>query len=73
MKFYNSVAKGLKLKFRKFWKLITLFVEVTGEKLVEGELFVLPRLEAQIDKVEVKLPCFGVLCARSKQLETIIL
>ena len=33
--FYTSVAKGLKLKFRKFG-LIPTFVEVTGEKLVGG-------------------------------------
>ena len=32
-KFYTSVAKGLKLKARKFWRLIPTFVEVTGEKL----------------------------------------
>ena len=35
-KFYNSVAKGLKLKVRTFWGLIPTFVEVTGEKLVGG-------------------------------------
>ena len=34
LKFYNSVAKGLKLKVRKFWGLTPTFVEVTGEKLV---------------------------------------
>ena len=38
LKFYNSVAKELKLKVRKFWGLIPTFVEVTGEKLV-GEPF----------------------------------
>ena len=31
LKFYTSVAKGLKLKFRKFWGLILKFVEVTEE------------------------------------------
>ena len=35
MKFYTSVAKGLKLKGRKFWGLIPTFVEITEEKLVE--------------------------------------
>ena len=35
LKFYTSVAKGLKLKIRKFWMLIRTFVEVTGENLVE--------------------------------------
>ena len=29
LKFYTSVAKGLKLKVRKFWLLIPTFVEVT--------------------------------------------
>ena len=39
LKFYTSVAKGLKLKVRKFWGLIPTFVEVAGEKLVGGESF----------------------------------
>ena len=30
--FYTSVAKGLKLKVRKFFGLVPMFVEVTGEK-----------------------------------------
>ena len=34
--FYTSVAKGLKLKVRKFLGLIPTFVEITGEKLVGG-------------------------------------
>ena len=37
-KFYTSVAKGLKLKVRKFCGLIPTFVVVTGEKLVVGLL-----------------------------------
>ena len=32
LKFYTSVAKGLKLKVRKFSVLIRTFVEVTEEK-----------------------------------------
>ena len=36
LKFYTSVAKGLKLKVRKFWWIIPTFVEITGEKLVGG-------------------------------------
>ena len=32
--FYSSVAKELKLKVRRFLRLIPTFVEVTGEKLV---------------------------------------
>ena len=35
-KFYNSVAKGWKLKVKKSWGLTPTFAEVTGEKLVEG-------------------------------------
>ena len=35
LKFYISVAKGFKLKVRKFLGLIPTFLEVTGEKLVE--------------------------------------
>ena len=36
LNFYTGVAKGLKLKVRKFWGLISTFVEVRGEKLVRG-------------------------------------
>ena len=42
LQFYINVVKGLKLNGRKFWGLISTFVKVTGEKLVEtgrGELF----------------------------------
>ena len=41
LKFYTSVAKKLKLKFREFWGKIPTFVEVKWEKLVGG-FFVLP-------------------------------
>ena len=34
LNFYTSVTKRLKLKVRKFWRLIPTFVEVTGGKLV---------------------------------------
>ena len=34
LKFYTSVAKGLKLKVRSFWGLSHTFEKVTGEKLV---------------------------------------
>ena len=33
---YTSVAKELKLKFRRFSELILTFLEVTGETLVGG-------------------------------------
>ena len=35
LKFYTSMAKGLKLKVRNFGGLIPTFVEVTGEKLID--------------------------------------
>ena len=38
LKLNINVAKGLKLKVRKFWVLSLTFLEVTGEKLV-GDLF----------------------------------
>ena len=41
LKFYRNLAKGLKLKVRKFWRLIHTFREVTGEKLV-GSAFLHP-------------------------------
>ena len=36
------MATGLKLKVTKFWRLNPTFVEVTGEKLVGGILFIPP-------------------------------
>ena len=36
MKFYTSVAKSLKVKFRKFGGLIATFAQVTEKKLVRG-------------------------------------
>ena len=44
LKFYTSLSKRLKLKVRKFWGLIPMFVEGTGEKLLRrgGGLFALP-------------------------------
>ena len=37
LQFYTSVGKELKLKVRKFLRLIFMFVEVTREKLVGEE------------------------------------
>ena len=44
-KFYASVPKGLKLKLKKFLWLISMFVEVAGEKLVRGPFAPLPHPE----------------------------
>ena len=54
LKFCTSLAKGLKLKVRKFWGPNTTFVEVTGEKLVgEGGLFAPPPILNRANKVAV--------------------
>ena len=42
LKFYTSVAKGLRLKVRKFWGLLSVFVEVRGEKIGMGGSFFPP-------------------------------
>ena len=42
LKFYISVAKGLKLKLGKFYGLIPTFVEVTGGKLVRAPFWPSP-------------------------------
>ena len=44
LKFYTSVAKGLKLKVRKFLGIIPTFVEATGEQLVGRIFLVIPIL-----------------------------
>ena len=41
-KFYTSLEKGIILKIRKFWGLIVTFVEVTGERLVNGAFLTPP-------------------------------
>ena len=38
LKFYTNVAKGLKLKAKKFLGLISTFVEVTGQKKVKTQI-----------------------------------
>ena len=53
LKFYTIVAKGLKLKVKRFWRLIPTFVEVTGEKLV-GMAF-LPSPLPILNRVNLKL------------------
>ena len=37
----TNVAERLKLKARKFWELIPIFVEVTWEKLIGGLFLIL--------------------------------
>ena len=45
LKFYTSLAKELKLKVRKFWRLAPTFVEVICEKLVGGPCYPPPIVE----------------------------
>ena len=42
LKFYTSVEKGLKLKVRQLWKLVFVFENVTGAKLLGAGLFAHP-------------------------------
>ena len=51
LKFCSSVAKGLKLKVRKFWGPNPTFVELTKEKLVGG-LFA-PPLPPILNRVNI--------------------
>ena len=44
LKFYASVEKGLKLKVRKFWRLIPTFAKVTKENLVGGSFYQIKKL-----------------------------
>ena len=45
LKFYTSLAKELKLKVRKFWRLAPTFVEVICEKPVGGPCYPPPIVE----------------------------
>ena len=66
LKFFAIVAKGLKLKVRKFWGLIPTFVEVTKEKLVGG-LFETPPLLPILSRVNstdlklIRLSCINCI------------
>ena len=53
--FYGSVVKESELKVIKFFGLISLFVEVTGEKLVRRGAFLSPLTSVGLKK------CFGLL------------
>ena len=54
LKFYSSVAKGLKLKVIKLWGLVPTFREITGKNLV-GEAF-LPPFPPILNRVKEKNP-----------------
>ena len=38
LKIFNSVAKRIKVKVRKFFGLTPTFAEVTGEKVARGDM-----------------------------------
>ena len=67
LKFYTSMAKGLKLKVRKFLGLIPTFVEVTGEKLVEGALLPspLPPSWIGLKSITIKQGSMGFIICKS--------
>ena len=53
LRFYTSIAKGLKLKVRRFLGLIPTFVEVAGEKLVWGTFLPPPSPSSRIGLREI--------------------
>ena len=63
LKLYTSVAKGLKLKVRKFGKLNPTFVKVIWEKLVRGHPWLLPILNRvkQIWSFQLQV-CLSISC-----------
>ena len=65
LKFYTSVAKGFKLKVRKFSWIIPTFAEVTGEKLVGGDLFGPPSSIGLKMLFEITVKCLINLHLRS--------
>ena len=69
--FYTSVAKGLKLKVRKFLGLIPTFPEVTEEKLVGGAFFPPPILNSVKRLLNIHDEAF--LQQNSKRLKPLII
>ena len=55
---YTSVGKGLKLKDRMFWGLISTFVKVRGEKMVGWPL---PPLILNMSKLNVIFMASGTI------------
>ena len=63
LKFCISVAKVLKLKVRKFWGPNPTFVEVTGEKLVDGAFLPPPFL----NRVKYKVTSYVVSSINARE------
>ena len=60
---YTKVAKGLKLKVRKWWGLIATFVEIKGEKLVEGARFPPPPIQNRVN-LKLKSQKYIYICTK---------
>ena len=65
-KFYTSVAKGLKLKIRKFCGLIPTFAEVTKEKLVGWDFFAPPFLPPILNRAKMLVALSPIFVADTK-------
>ena len=72
LKFYNSVAKGLKLKVRRFWGLIPTCVELTEEKLWGGGGGAFcPHPPTSPILNSVKASAFGSLCLVPNKIDLV--
>ena len=69
LKFITSVAKGLKLKVRKFWRLFPMFVEVAEEKLVGG--LYAPYILSRVKKSKLFNEQFSKQCSLKQNRSTI--
>ena len=70
LKFDNSVENGLILKFRKFWGLLSTFVEVTGEKLVGGPIYIQHHLMKSAQN-DLKKRTFSQISSNTENEESI--
>ena len=70
------MAKELKLKVRKFWGLISTFVEVTGEKLVGGPFCPPPPILNRVNKyalIKIALINMVAISMMSAKMATLVL
>ena len=70
LKFYTSVAKGLKLKVRMFWGQISTFLEVTGGKLAVGA-FLAPSPPTWIGLIKLSVKK-SIKCSIQKQCKSFL-
>ena len=67
LKVYANVAKGLKLKLRKFWGLIPRFAEVTGKKLI-GVPFCPPLLPLNPSWIGLREQAMNMISFKKKEM-----